>query len=258
MTPDSFASAFFQAALCFLSIAAMRVAVVHLGARMGAILLGTPMVIFPMLVIQAWQGPAVTAGQTAGSIASMTAVACALWVLRLPLTSTALSTLLTMASAWLAIISAMYATDLPAEIMTTFVIANALFIFTRYRNHRPTVVQASGKLCDGALPMAIFLVTFFMITRMVPDFVRGVLVSFPLGLLATLWFVRRFLTLEGFRNFVIYTHGAITAGAIFVIGVHYTLVHMSIVLSLAISLVASIATSILVGRIWRAPNALAC
>jgi hypothetical protein len=91
-----------------------------------------------------------------------------------------------------------------------------------------------------------------MITRLVPDFVRGVLVSFPISLLATLWFVRRVLTLEGFTNFIIYTHGAITATAIFVIGVHFTNIHISIASSLAISLVASIATSILVGRIWRA------
>jgi hypothetical protein len=107
-------------------------------------------------------------------------------------------------------------------------------------------------LTGGAVPIAVFLIAFFMITRLVPDFVRGVLVSFPIRLLATLWYVRRLLTLEGFTNFIIYTHGAITAGAIFVIGVHFTIIHISAASSLAISLVASIATSGLVGRIWRA------
>jgi hypothetical protein len=251
MTLDSFAGSICQAALCFSSIAVLRLGIIYLGARIGAILIGTPIIMFPLLAIQAWHGPAVTPGQTAGSVASMTAVACALWVLRLPLKFTPLSILLTMASAWLAIISAIHATVLPVQIMTAMVIANALFIFIRYRNHQPPVAQTNGKLTDGAVPITIFLIVFFMITRLVPDFVRGVLVSFPIGLLATLWFVRRLLTLEGFENFVIYTHGAITAGAIFVIGVHFSIIHMSVASSLAISLVASIATSALAGLIWR-------
>jgi hypothetical protein len=152
MTLDSFASAMFQAALCFSAIVTLRVAVVYLGAGIAAILMGTPMIIFPMLAIQAWQGPAVTPSQTAGSIASITAVACAFWVLRLPLTFTPLSVLLTMTSTWLAIISAMYAMALPAEIMTAILIANALLIFVLYRNHLQTIAQTNGRLTDGTVP----------------------------------------------------------------------------------------------------------
>jgi hypothetical protein len=252
MPPDTFARAIYQVALCLSAIAVLRLCIVHLGARMGAILLGTPLIIFPLVAIQAWQGPEITADQTAGSIASMTAVSCALSLLRLPLPFTPLSILLTMATAWLAIISTIYLTALQAGTMTAILIANALYVLIRYRHLPPTLLQSSGKFTDGAAPITIFLVTFFMITRLVPDFIRGVLVSFPVGLVATLLFVRRLLPPEAFANFVIYTHGAITAGAVFVITMHFAAFHMSIIWSLILSLIASVVTSILLGRSWRA------
>src|SRR5262245_23939597 len=78
MAPDTFASSIYQVALCLSAIAVLRLCIVYLGARLGAILLGTPLIIFPLVAIQAWHGPEITADQTVGSIASMTAVSCAL------------------------------------------------------------------------------------------------------------------------------------------------------------------------------------
>ena len=252
MAPDTFASSIYQVALCLSAIAVLRLCIVYLGARLGAILLGTPLIIFPLVAIQAWNGPEITADQTVGSIASMTAVSCALWLLRLPLPFTPLSVLLTMATAWFAIISAIYLTALEAGTLTAILIANALYVLIRNRHLPPALLQGTGKFTDGAVPITIFLTTFFLITRLVPDFIRGVLVSFPVGLLATLLFVRRLLPLPAFTNFVIYTHGAITAGAVFVVTMHFTVVYMSLIWSLIISLIASVVTSILLGRSWPA------
>src|SRR5262245_25458063 len=181
MTPNSFAGAIFQALICFASIAVIRLAIAYLGARTGAILLGMPMVMFPMLVIQAWQGPPVTPAQTAGSIASMTAVTCALWILQLPLRFSPLFAVVAMALAWCTITLVFYLTALPAEIMTAMLVGNAAFVLIRYRKHRSSVIPTKGKWIDGALPVAIFLVAFFTMMRAVPDFARGVLVSFPIG-----------------------------------------------------------------------------
>jgi len=152
-------------------------------------------------------------------------------------------------------ITLIYVSVLPAEIMTAIVIANALFIVIVYRNYRPVVVQTRGNLVDGAVPIAIFLVTFFLATQFIPDFARGVFVSFPIGLLATIYFIRRILTQDGFKSFTVYMHGAVGAGAIFVIVLHFTLLHLPIALSLATALAASLMTLTLVARIWRAPIA---
>ena len=138
--------------------------------------------------------------------------------------------------------------------MTTLIVANALFVLIRYRNHRSTVTPASGKITDGAMATGIFVVGFFLLTRLVPDFVRGVLVGFPLGILATLYFVRRILPIDAFRDFVMYTHGAILANSMFVLVLHLTIQHVPIASALAVSLLVSLMTSFIVGHIWRAPK----
>ncbi len=256
MTSQSILISLVQAALCFAIVILLRVAVVYLGARLGGILTGTPMLVFPLLVMQAWLGPLPDQNQMLGSITSITSITLGLWSMKLPFNFTAWSAVLTMAAVWSAILTTLYLTKVPAAVMATAILANATFILTRYANHRPTVRARRAKLTEGAIPTVIFLLTFFLTKEVVPDFVRGVLAMFPVALLATLFFVRRTTDLDGFRHFVTYTHGAVTATAIFVIAMYFTIVQMSVPLSLAVSLLISICASVVVSRIWKPVPAL--
>jgi hypothetical protein len=247
------AGSLFHALLCLLAVAALRLAVVQLGPRTGAILMGTPMLMLPLLAVQAWQGPPITQTQTAGSIASMVAVNAALWLYRLPVAFGVASGLLAIASGWLVAVTLLYLARLPDWVMACLLVVNGLFVLVRHRDHRAAVVATKGRLLDGAAITAAFLILFFLVTRLVPDFVRGVLVSFPLGVFATTYFVRRILPLAAFRDFIVYTQGAILAGGIFVLFVHFSLAHLPIVVVLGASLAVSFATTLVVGRIWRAP-----
>jgi hypothetical protein len=248
------AGALAPALLCLLAVAALRVAIVQLGPRIGAILMGTPMLMLPLLAVQAWQGPPITRTQTAGSIASMLAVNAALWFYRLPVAFGAGSGLLAIAAGWLVAVAVLDVARLPAWLTACILVMNGLFILIRHRDHRPAVVATRGRLTDGAVITAAFLIFFFLVTRLIPDFLRGVLVSFPLNLFATTYFVRRILPMEGFRDFIVYTQGSLLAGGMFVVLVHFSLTHMPIAVVLVASLAVSIATTAMVGRIWRAPK----
>lgn len=218
---------------------------------MGGILMGTPMLVFPLMAMQAWLGPPVTPEQTIGSVTSITAVAFGLWVLKLPFDFSPLSALLTMATAWAATVSLLYLADVPAAVMSFAIAVNAAFIFVRHRNFRPAPERNRGSLTEAAVPTIIFLLGFFFTAQIAPEFVRGVLVMFPIGLLATIYYVRRATGSGAFQNFVIYAHGSIVATATFVVAVHFLLERMPIVLVFAISLVLSIVASFAVSRIWR-------
>ncbi len=254
MTPNGFASSVIQAAVCIAAVAALRIAVIWLGPKIGAILLGAPIIMVPLLAMQAWQGPSVTQNQTIGSIASMMATTASLWLLRLPLNFSPRTSVAIVSIAWLAIIVISNLTGLASSVMAIFIIANGLFILTTQRNHRPTVAVASGKITHGAMATGIFIVGFFLLTRIVPDFVRGVLVGFPLGILATLYFVRRILPIDAFRDFVMYTHGAILANSMFVLVVHLMIAYVPIASALAVSLLVSLMMSFIVSHVWRAPR----
>ena len=242
----------FQALLCLASIAAIRVAIIQLGPSVGAILMGTPMIMFPLLAIQAWQGPPVTQAQTIGSIASMTALNGALWLYRLPIRFTPGTALLAFALGWLAVVMLVYLAEPPDWLMAGFLLLNGLSVLIGQRHHRAAAVATKGRITDGAIVTAAFLIFFFLVTRLIPDFLRELLVAFPVGVFATIYFVRRVLPLDAFRDFIVYTQGSVTAGAMFVLSVHYSLVHMPIALALATSLAASLGTTFIVGRIWRA------
>jgi len=254
MTLHNLLAAIVQAALCFAIIALIRVAVVYLGSRLGGILIGTPMLVFPLLAMQAWLGPPVTQDETIGSIASITAVTFGLWSMWLPINYKPLATLLTMALSWATILAIIYAFDVPAMVMAVAVIANAAFILIRNHDHKPAAAPGRAKLTEAAIPTAIFLVIFFAAKHVVPEFVRGILAMFPIVMLATLYFIRSTTSNEGFHNFVIYSHCAIVGTAIFVVAVHFSLARFPIALSLAIGLLASLATSFVVSRVWRVPS----
>jgi hypothetical protein len=242
-----------QSVLCFGIVMLFRIMIVYFGSRLGGILVGTPMLVFPLLAMQTWLGPPVTQDQTIGSLASITAVALGLWSLWLPVNFSPFLAILTMASAWLLILSALYATGMPATAMAAAIVANTAYILSRYRNHRPAAGPNAARVGEAAIPTAIFLLAFFLMTHLVPDFVRGVLAMLPIMLLATIYFVRRTTSNEGFQSFLTYTHGAIVATAAFIIAVHFTISQMSPALSLGISLVISVAASVTVSRIWRPP-----
>jgi uncharacterized membrane protein (GlpM family) len=243
-----------QALLCLLTIVAFRVVIVQLGPRIGAILMGTPMLMFPLLAIQAWQGPPVTQAQTIGSVASIVALNGGLWLYRLPVAFGPASGLLAVALSWLVLVAFLFLARVPDWAMASMLVLNGLFILIRHRDHRAVVVTSRGRLTDGAVITAAFLIFFFLVTRLVPDFLRGVLVGFPVGAFATIYFVRRILPLEAFRDFIVYTQGAILSAAMFLLFVHFLLAHLPIALSLAASLAVSLGTTIIVGRIWRAPR----
>ena len=239
-----------QAVLCFAVVILLRLCIVYLGPRIGGILIGTPMLIFPLLAMQALLGPMPDQAQTIGSLASITSVTLGLWSMRLPFNFNALTAVLTMGAAWLAILMSLYFFKVPAIVMAVAIVSNVVLVLTKYRSHaEPKSGRAS--LLEGAIPTAIFLLVFFLTTQVVPDFVRGVLAMFPVALLATLYFVRSTSNLEQFRNFVTYAHAAVTSTAAFVIVVHFTIAHLPIALSLLVSLVVSIAVSVLIGSIWR-------
>jgi hypothetical protein len=103
----------FQALLCLGQHRGDRLAIIQLGPSVGAILMGTPMIMFPLLAIQAWQGPPVTQAQTIGSIASMTALNGALWLYRLPIRFTPGTALLAFALGWLAAVMLVYLAEPP-------------------------------------------------------------------------------------------------------------------------------------------------
>ena len=105
-----------------------RIMLVYFGFRLGGILMGTPMVVFPLLAMQAWLGPPVTQDQTIGSVASITAIALGLWSLWLPVNISPLLAILTMASAWLLILLVLYATRMPAAAMAAAIVANSAYI----------------------------------------------------------------------------------------------------------------------------------
>jgi uncharacterized membrane protein (GlpM family) len=213
--------------------------------------MGMPMLVFPLLAMQAWLGPPVTAGQTIGSVTSITAVTIGLWTLKLPLDFSPWSALLTMAAAWAAIVSLLYAAGIPAALMSVTIAVNAAFIFVQHRNFRPTPERNRGKLTEAAIPTIIFLLVFFLTLHIAPEFVRGVLVMLPIGVLATIYYVRRANGTAGFQNFIIYAHGSIIATATFVVAVHLLLERMQIGLVLAISLILSVVASFTVSKIWR-------
>jgi hypothetical protein len=75
---------------------------------------------------------------------------------------------------------------------------------------------------------------------------------FPIVMLATIYFVRATLDDKGFRSFVVYSHCAIVATAMFVIVLYFSLAHVSIAPALAIGLLFSMATSFAISRVWRA------
>lgn len=257
MTFQGLLGPFLQALLCLLSLAAIRVAIFYLGSRLGGILMGTPMLVFPLMAMQAWLGPPVTLGQTIGSVSSITAVTFGLWTMKLPLALSPLSALLMMATAWGAIVSVLYATGVPASIMSAAIAANAVFIFVQHRNFRPAFERTRGKLTEAAIPTIIFLFGFFFTAQIAPEFVRGVLVMFPIGLLATIYYVRRATGSSGFDNFIIYTHGSVISTATFVVSVNFLLDRMPIALVLTISLVLSVVASFAVSRFWRVAPAKA-
>jgi hypothetical protein len=242
-----------QAVLCFGIVMLFRITLVYFGFRLGGILMGTPMVVFPLLAMQAWLGPPVTQDQTIGSVASMTAIALGLWSLWVPVNLSPILAILTMASAWLSILLVLYASRMPVAAMAAAIVANSAYILTRYRNHRPAAGPNAARIGEAAIPTAIFLLAFFLLTHLVPDFVRGVFAMLPVTLLATIYFVRRATSAEGFRSFLTYTHAAIVATAAFVIAVHFTISQMPPALSLGLSLVISVAASVTVNRIWRPP-----
>jgi uncharacterized membrane protein (GlpM family) len=243
-----------QALLCLLAIAAFRVVIVQLGPRIGAILMGMPMLMFPMLAIQAWQGPPVTQAQMSGSIAAIVALNGGLWLYRLPVPFGPATGLLAVALSWLMLVAFLFLAKVADWAMASILILNGLFILIRHRDRRTTVVASRGRITDGAVLTTVFLMLFFLVTRLVPDFLRGVLVGFPIGALATIYFVRRILPLEAFRDFIVYTQGAILSAAMFLLFVHFSLVHLPIALGLAASLAVSLATTMVVGRVWRAPR----
>jgi hypothetical protein len=251
---DGMVGSVFQALLCLASIAAIRVAIIQMGPRIGAILMGTPMIMFPLLAMQAWQGPPVTRVQTIGSIAAMTALSGALWLYRMPLGFTPVTALLTFSLGWLAGVLLVYLAALPDWAMAGLLVLNGLFVLISYRNHGAAGAAIKARISDGAVVTTAFLIFFFLITRLIPDLLRGLLVAFPVGVLATIFFVRRILPMQGFRDFILDTQGAVTAATTFVLSVHYLLAHMPIALALAISLTASLGTTFIVGRIWRAAS----
>lgn len=240
-----------QAVLCLVSLAAIRVAIFYLGSRLGGILMGTPMLVFPLMAMQAWLGPPVTLRQTIGSVSSITAVTLGLWAMKLPFVLSPLSALLMMVTAWGAIVSVLYATGVPASIMSAAIAANAVLIFFKYRNFQPVFERTRGKLTEAAIPTIIFLLGFFFTAQMAPEFVRGVLVMFPIGLLATIYYVRRATGSSGFQNFITYTHGSVISTATFVVSINFLLDRVPIVLALTISFVLSIVVSFAVSRFWQ-------
>jgi len=254
MTSQSVVVAIFQAMLCFGFIALIRIAVVYLGSRLGGILIGTPMLIFPLLAMQAWLGPPVTQDETNGSIASITAIAAALWSMWLPVNYTPQTATLVTALSWLLTITVIYLAGIPGTLMALAIIMNAVVILVCNRDHRPAAGPRRTSLTEAALPTAVFLIVFFTTKELVPDFVRGVLAMFPVVMLATIYFVRSAASSEGFHSFIVYSHCAITATAMFVVGVHFSLASFPIAASLAIGLVVSIATSLAISLVWRPPG----
>jgi uncharacterized membrane protein (GlpM family) len=251
MTTHSLVIPIVQAVLCFAVVILLRLSIVYLGPRIGGLLIGTPMLIFPLMAMQAWLGPTPDQAQTIGSLASITSVTLGLWSMRLPFNFTALTAVLTMALAWLVILALLYVAKVPAIVMAATIFANAAFILIKYRRHAAGPGPGRSSLLDGAIPTVIFLLVFFLTTQVVPDFVRGVLAMFPVALLATLYFVRAASALDNFRKFVIYAHAAVTATATFVIASHFTIAHMPIALSLFVSLMISIMASVAISLIWR-------
>jgi uncharacterized membrane protein (GlpM family) len=251
MTTQALVIPVVQAILCFGVVVLLRVSIVSLGPRIGGILMGTPMLIFPLMAMQAWLGPVPDQAQTLGSIASITAIVLGLWSLRLPFDFTALTAVLAMALTWLVILTMLYAFRIPAFVMAAVIFVNAAFVLVRFRNQASGPRPSRAKLTEGAVPTAVFLLIFFLSTQIVPDFVRGVLAMFPVALLATLYFVRRTSDLTSFRRFATYAHGAVTSTAIFVIAAHFTIAHMPVALSLLVSLAISVGASLLVSLVWR-------
>ena len=169
MTSQAILLAIFQGTLCFIIITLLRVAVVYLGSRLGGILIGTPMLIFPLLALQAWFGPPITQAQTFGSISSITAITAALWPMWLPCNFTPLGAVLTTAASWALVLSFIYVVGIPTWIMSVAVVANAIFILSFKRDHRPAVEPERTKLTKAAIPTAVFLFAFFAVKEIVPD-----------------------------------------------------------------------------------------
>jgi hypothetical protein len=251
LTSHTFIIPLVEATLCFVIVTLLRIAIVYLSPRLGAILIGTPILIFPLLAMQAWLGPTPNQTQTLGSMASVASITLGLWSMRLPFNFTARAVVVTMAIVWVFILLALYLFKVPATVVASAIVVNAAFVLTKFRGQKATRRPSAAKLSEGAVPTAIFLLTFFAATQVVREFILGVVAMFPVALLATLNFARRVCNLEDFRAFAAYAQGAITATAVFVIAVYFTIVEMPIAVSLLVSLVASIATSILVSLIWR-------
>jgi uncharacterized membrane protein (GlpM family) len=226
-------------------------AVVYLGSRLGGILVGTPMLIFPLFALQTWFGPPVTQSETLGSISSITAVVMALWSMWLPYNYSPLMVLLTTASCWAAAATLISVAGIPAVVMSVAIAANAMFILSLKRDRRVAVRSERSKLTEAAIPTAIFLFIFFAAKQFVPDFVRGIMAVFPTVMLATLYFVRSTWSDQEFRSFVRYSHSAVTATAIFIITVHFSLGSLPISTSLLLALLVSIVTSVTIGLISR-------
>ena len=124
--------------------------------------MGTPVLVFPLLAMQAWLGPPVTAGQTIGSVTSITAVTFGLWSLKVPFNFNPLSALMAMTTAWAAIVSFLYLTGTPAVVMSFAIAANAAFIFVQHRNFRPALEKTHGKLDSCSHPHHYFSPCFFL------------------------------------------------------------------------------------------------
>ena len=240
-----------QTLLSLAIIAGLRLCIWHAGRRVAAILLGTPVLIFVLLSLQALQGTPVNQPVLAGTISAATALNCALWAVRSPLGGRRLVMLAVFAAAWLGINSAVYLLAPPTRLLAGLILVNGASLLAWYRQppHAAPAVPR-GRLTDAALPTITFLFLFFVTTRLVPDFVRGILISFPVLLLPTLDFVHRTFDQELFSDFVARTQIAVLSNSVFVVSVYAALAYMPATVVLIPGLLLSVAATMAIQRCW--------
>jgi hypothetical protein len=207
--------------------------------------------IFVLLALQAWQGTPVTQPVLAGTISAATALNGALWVVRAPLGGGRAAVLAAFAAAWLGINAAVYVLGPPTWLLAALILGNgaALLAWYRQRPHAAATVPR-GRLTDAALPTIAFLFLFFVTTRLVPDFVRGILVSFPIILLPTLDFVHRTFAGALFIDFVARTQIAVLSNSVFIVSVYTALAYMPATVVLIPGLLLSVAATMAIQRCW--------
>lgn len=240
-----------QAVICFAVVGGIRAGILYSGPKLGALIMGTPTIMLPLMAIQAWQGPPITKVQTLGSLASLVGVNLAVWVLRTAPGSGPLSAAAVMLASYLAVVTGLYWIAPPDWALAGFLVAHGSFILVIHRGYRPVTYATKGRFSDGLAITAAFFLAYFLLTHLLPSFVRGVVVSFPIGILATIYFVRRILPVTVFRDFLVYTHGSIVAGTVFVTAAHLLLDRTPVAMTLTLALVASLAVTIFVSRFWR-------